>query len=70
MDNSCQWNGPPNPAGYPAMIPEFFIRFLTDVNDFAVDPFGGNCMTGEVAERLRRRWICGEIEQVSLLGAQ
>lgn len=61
---------PPNPARYPALIPEFFIRFLTDIGDLVVDPFGGSCMTGEVAERLQRRWLCGEIEQVYLLGAQ
>lgn len=63
-------NFPPNPARYPSVIPEFFIRFLTDIGDLVVDPFGGSCTTGEVSERLQRRWICGEIEQVYLLGAQ
>jgi site-specific DNA-methyltransferase (cytosine-N4-specific) len=61
---------PPNPARYPAIIPEFFVRFLTDADDLVIDPFAGSCTTGEVAERLHRRWICAEIEQVYLLGAQ
>ena len=34
---------------------------LTDVGDVVVDPFAGSCVTGEVAERLKRRWICCEI---------
>ena len=67
----CSEQGyPPNPARYPSIIPEFFIRFLTDVGDLIVDPFGGSCVTGEVAERLQRRWLCGEIEHAYLLGAQ
>ena len=35
-----------------------------------VDPFGGTCVTGEVAERLERRWMCGEIEGEYLQGAR
>lgn len=58
----CQTRGiKPNPARYPAALPEYFIRMLTDVGDIVVDPFGGSCVTGEVAERLKRRWVCCEI---------
>ncbi len=60
----------PHPARFPTLIPEFFVRFLTDVNDLVFDPFAGSCSTGEVAERLNRQWICSEIEEVYLLGAQ
>jgi len=66
----AEYGYPPNPARFPTTIPEFFIRFLTDVGDLVVDPFGGSCVTGEVAERLGRRWITGEIEQMYLLGSQ
>jgi len=47
----------PHPARYPADIPEFFIKFLTDEEDLVVDPFAGSNVTGEVAQRLGRKWI-------------
>jgi DNA modification methylase len=59
----------PNPARYPAEIPEYFIRMLTDKGDIIIDPFAGSCVTGEVAERLRRKWICCEIVEEYLQGA-
>ncbi len=58
-----------HPARFPADIPEYFIRMLTDPKDLVIDPFAGSCVTGEVAERLRRRWICGEIIEDYLKGA-
>jgi len=58
-----------HPARFPAEIPEYYIRLLTDPGDLVVDPFGGSCATGEVAERLGRRWICGEELENYLLGA-
>lgn len=61
---------PMHPARFPTVIPEYFIRFLTDPEDLILDPFAGSCATGEVAERLGRRWICAEIEEQYLLGAQ
>ena len=51
----------PHPARYPAELPEYFIRMLTEPGDFVVDPFAGSCVTGEVCERLGRRWACIEI---------
>jgi DNA modification methylase len=51
----------PNPSRYPAELPEYFIRMLTDEGDLVFDPFAGSCVTGEVSERLNRRWICCEI---------
>ncbi len=51
----------PHPARYPAELPEYFIRMLTDPGDLVVDPFAGSCVTGEVCERLERRWVCIEL---------
>ena len=51
----------PHPARYPAELPEYFIRMLTDSGDLVVDPFAGSCVTGEVCERTMRRWICIEL---------
>jgi DNA modification methylase len=66
----CREHGiPPHPARYPEELPEFFIRMLTDPGDLVVDPFAGSCVTGAVAERLGRRWICYEINEVYLRGA-
>ena len=61
---------PQHPARYPAELPEYFIRMLTDPGDLVVDPFAGSCITGEVAERLKRQWVCGELVEDYLLGAQ
>ncbi len=66
----CEEHGiAPHPARYPAGLPEFFIRMLTDVGDTVVDPFGGSCVTGEVCERLERRWVCIELYEEYLRGA-
>lgn len=51
----------PHPARFPAELPEFFIRMLTDVGDYVLDPFAGSCITGEVCERLGRKWTCMEL---------
>jgi site-specific DNA-methyltransferase (cytosine-N4-specific) len=58
-----------HPARFPAALPEYFIRMLTDPGDLVLDPFGGSCMTGMVAERLGRRWACVELSESYLLGA-
>lgn len=60
----------PHPARFPAALPEYFIRMLTDPGDLVLDPFAGSCVTGEVAERLERRWICAEREEDYLRGAK
>lgn len=59
----------PHPARFPREIPEFFIRMLTEVGDFVVDPFCGSCATGEAAERTRREWICCDLVEDYLNGA-
>lgn len=41
---------------------------LTDPGDIVVDPFAGSCVTGEVAERLDRKWICSEIVEEYVKG--
>jgi len=52
-----------HPARFPATLPEFFIKFLTDENDIVIDPFAGSNTTGAVAESLGRRWISVEINE-------
>lgn len=59
----------PHPARFPADLPEYFIRMLTDCEDLVVDPFAGSCVTGEVAERLGRKWVCSELSKDYLEGA-
>jgi site-specific DNA-methyltransferase (cytosine-N4-specific) len=61
---------PIHPARFPDALPEYFIRFLTEPGDLVVDPFGGSCVTGAVAERLGRHWVCCELEEDYLKGAQ
>ncbi len=59
-----------HPARYPALLPEYFIRMLTDPGDLVIDPFAGSCVTGEVAERLNRNWICVELREDYVEGAK
>lgn len=59
-----------HPARFPAALPEYFIRMLTDPADTVFDPFGGSCITGEVAERLGRQWVCAELVEDYLRGAK
>jgi len=46
-----------HPARFPAKLPEFFIRFLTDPDDLVVDIFAGSNTTGAVAEEEGRHWL-------------
>jgi site-specific DNA-methyltransferase (cytosine-N4-specific) len=58
----CEERGlAPHPARFPGELPEFFVRMLTDIGDYVVDPFAGSSVTGEVCERLKRNWLCAEI---------
>lgn len=49
-----------HPARFPAKLPEFFIRMLTDTDDLVVDIFGGSNTTGQVAEAEGRKWMTFE----------
>ena len=50
-----------HPARFPAKLPEFFIKMLTDENDLVVDIFSGSNTTGQVAEKLNRNWLSIEL---------
>jgi len=68
---ACQEAGiKPHPARYPAALPEFFIKLLTDEGDLVVDPFAGSNVTGEVCERLGRRWLAFETVEEYLRGSR
>ncbi len=49
-----------HPARFPAALPDFFLRLLTDEGDLVLDPFAGSNTTGATAESLGRRWIAAE----------
>ena len=59
-----------HPARFPAALPEFFIKFLTEPDDLVMDPFAGSNTTGAVAERLGRKWIAMEREEEYLRASQ
>ena len=52
-----------HPARFPAKLPEFFIRFLTDPGDLVVDIFAGSNTTGWVAEKEGRQWLAFDTER-------
>lgn len=67
----CKDNGYTlHPATMPPLLVEFFINFLTDEGDLVFDPFGGSLTTGEIAEKLKREWICTEADEKYLIGAK
>jgi len=49
-----------HPARFPAKLPEFFIRMLTEPGDLVVDIFGGSNTTGYVCELEQRKWLTFE----------
>lgn len=58
-----------HPARFPAGLPEFFVKFLTDEDDLVLDPFAGSNVTGEVCERLGRRWMSIELVEEYIKGS-
>jgi site-specific DNA-methyltransferase (cytosine-N4-specific) len=52
-----------HPARFPAKLPEFFIRFLTDPDDLVIDIFAGSNTTGAVAETESRRWLAFDLQR-------
>jgi site-specific DNA-methyltransferase (cytosine-N4-specific) len=50
-----------HPARFPATLPEFYFKLLTDDGDYVLDPFAGSNTTGAVAESLGLRWIGAEL---------
>ncbi|HIE12542.1 MAG TPA: site-specific DNA-methyltransferase [Desulfotomaculum sp.] len=68
---ACRQSGiRPHPARYPAGLPEFFIKMLTDEGDLVVDPFAGSNVTGEVCEHLKRRWVAVDVVEEYLEGSK
>lgn len=52
-----------HPARFPAKLPEFFIRMLTEPGDTVLDIFAGSNTTGQVAEAEKRNWLSFEISK-------
>lgn len=52
-----------HPARFPAKLPEFFIKFLTEPGDIVVDIFGGSNTTGFVAEQEQRHWYSFDLDR-------
>lgn len=46
-----------HPARFPARLPEFFIKYLTEPDDLVIDIFAGSNTCGHVADGLGRRWL-------------
>ncbi|WP_246209485.1 site-specific DNA-methyltransferase [Wolbachia endosymbiont of Atemnus politus] len=49
-----------HPARFPAKLPQFFIRFLTQPGDVVLDIFAGSNTTGFVCEQEDRYWLAFE----------
>ena len=52
-----------HPARFPASLPSFFIKMLTDEGDLVLDPFAGSNTTGATAEKLERRWLAFDLDE-------
>lgn len=67
---NCKLVGVPgHPARFPAALPEFFIKFLTDEGDLVLDIFAGSNTTGRVCEETRRRWVAMELDPDYVAGS-
>jgi site-specific DNA-methyltransferase (cytosine-N4-specific) len=53
----------PHPARFPAALPEFFIKMLTDEGDIVLDPFAGSNVTGFACEYLERKWLSVDLDE-------
>lgn len=51
---------PTHSALMPVKLAEHFVRFLSEIGDLVVDPFGGWATTGRGAELHGRRWLVTE----------
>ena len=52
----------------PASVIWNLLQRYTKEGDLVVDPFAGSCVTGEVCERLSRKWICIDLIEEYLEG--
>lgn len=52
-----------HPARFPAKLPEFFIRMLTEPGDLVLDIFAGSNTTGQVAQAEGRQWMAFELSR-------
>jgi len=52
-----------HPARFPAALPTFFVKMLTNEDDVVLDFFAGSNTTGAVAEKLQRRWLAMELSE-------
>ncbi len=60
----------PHPARMPSGVAEFFIKFLTKPRMLVLDPFAGSNTTGAAAEKLGRRWLAIEPNELYLEGSR
>jgi len=59
--NACKSIGiKSHPARFPAKLPQFFIKYLTEPNDVVLDIFAGSNTTGHTAEIEKRQWLSFE----------
>ena len=61
---------PIHPARFPAAVPDFFIRFLTQRGQLVYDPFAGSNVTGAAAEALERLWVSSELREEYVEGSR
>lgn len=52
-----------HPARFPAKLPEFFIKMLTEPGDIVLDIFAGSNTTGQAAEATERQWLAFELSR-------
>jgi len=52
-----------HPAVFPLGLPEFFVRLMTEVGDFVLDPFMGSGSTALAARGLGRRYVGAELSE-------
>lgn len=52
-----------HPARFPLLLPQFFVKLMTQPGDLVFDPFAGTGTTGVAAENLLRHWLMTELDE-------
>ena len=58
----CYGNSQNHPAVFPVAFPEEYIKAMTNVNDYVVDPFGGSGSTLIACEKTNRKFFGMELD--------
>lgn len=58
-----------HPTQKPVLLAEYIVKTYTNEGDIVLDNTAGSCTTGVACEKLKRKWVCVELEKEYCLKA-